>query len=107
MEESHRNLNQKTMKRPIVSAKLPTYQYTQLDIREIIPDFQFGLRPEHSSEQQALHVTEGIFENWNVSRTCCALFLDNEKRFDLVRYKRLMFKFRDLNYHSRIIKLIH
>lgn len=73
----------------------------------ILPREQFGFRRGHSTEQQALRVTETILEAANHKDTAAMLLLDVEKAFDRVWHPGLIYKLKSFNLPSQMIALLH
>ncbi|KAJ4428844.1 hypothetical protein ANN_25837 [Periplaneta americana] len=74
---------------------------------KIIPDFQFGFRPKHSTTHQLKRVTESIIKGFEEKQYTATLFLDIAQVFDTVWYDGLMLKLCRIgfpDYLTRIVK---
>lgn len=78
-----------------------------IEDRNIIPNIQYGFRPNHSTEQQALRLTEIIFDTLTTKRCSSALFLDISKAFDKVWHNLLLQKMINYRINNTLIKLTH
>lgn len=72
----------------------------------ILPTEQFGFRPQHSTTDQALRVTEIITEGFNQGKCTGAVFLDVSKAFDKVWHTGLLDKLLKHKYPTPLILLI-
>lgn len=122
MEERSRDSHSKTWRKPDITQNHRTISLLnstaklaekiilrrlkeELEDKEIIPPEQFGFREEHSTEQQALRLTENIinFSNWNHVST--AIFFDVSKAFDKVWHEGLLFKMNEFNISIPLIRI--
>lgn len=58
----------------------------------IIPAFQFGFRPKHSTTHQLLRITESILKGFDRREHTAAIFLDIAQAFDRVWHEGLLLK---------------
>lgn len=72
----------------------------------IIPDEQFGFRPQHSCELQVLRLVEHITKRFNWRQSTGAIFLDVSKAFDRVWHQGLVFKMKDQGYTTGMTELL-
>lgn len=75
-----------------------------LETRNILPPHQFGFRREHNTLHPLILLTEDITQQFNLSNSTAAVFLDLEKAFDKVWHKGLIFKMARLNLPLWIIQ---
>lgn len=73
----------------------------------IIPNTQFGFRSEHSTAHQLHRLTNNIKNHRTIKNSTGLVLLDNEKAFDTVWHKGLIFKMINLQFPVYLIKLIH
>lgn len=78
----------------ILYARISTFA----EMKNIIPNFQFGFRKGHSTLHALMNLHEKVATGFNVDKTLIALFLDIEKAFDTVWIKGLIFKLIKLNF---------
>lgn len=74
---------------------------------KIIPDFQFGFRPKHSTTHQLQRVTESIIKGFEEKQYTATVFLDIAQAFDTVWHDGLMLKLYRIgfpDYLTRIVK---
>ena len=78
------------------------------DDNNIIPDFQFGFRPNHSTSHALLKFTEDVSKNLNVSKSTVACSLDCEKAFDTVWTNGLIFKMKFMfGFNNHLTKITY
>lgn len=73
----------------------------------ILPDEQFGFRPEHSTVDQLLRVVEYASTGFEWNQVTGAVFLDISKAFDTVWHDGLVFKLREASVPISMCQLIH
>lgn len=78
----------------------------QSTIDNIIQKEQFGFRKQHSTTLQTLRIVNKIQNNKRRKSTGMIL-LDIEKAFDTVWHEGLIYKLKNYNINSHIIKIIH
>ena len=61
-----------------------------INLKKIIPDFQFGFRKKHSTIKQLHRVTNFIEKALEKGQYCAAVFLDVAQAFDKVSHKLLV-----------------
>lgn len=76
------------------------------DRLQIIPNIQFGFTEAHSTEQQALKLTEIIYSAFAIHYRCSAVMLDIAAAFDTVWHQALIYKLITLQVNSQLIQLI-
>lgn len=62
------------------------------DFAKAIPNYQFGFRREHGTEQQLARVTQFILKAYENKQYCSAIFLDISEAFDRVWHDGLLYK---------------
>lgn len=77
-----------------------------IEINKILPDFQFGFRPGHSTSQQLVRVVQLVKNDFRNKRSTGMLTLDIEKAFDCVWHDGLLHKMTKLKFPVYIIKCI-
>jgi retron-type reverse transcriptase len=75
--------------------------------KQILPDEQFGFRPQHSTSDQILHVTEFIAKSNGQRHSTGAIFLDVAKAFDTVWHGGLVYKLHVAGVPLAMVKLIN
>lgn len=78
----------------------------EISHKHLLPDEQFGFRPNHSAVQQAFRITELISNGFINRDHTAALFLDVEKAFDKVWHQGLIHKLILMKIKKPIIKII-
>lgn len=68
-----------------------------LQVNNILPDCQFGFRPNHSTTQQILHIYKIITSGFENKNHTTVAFLDVAQAFDKVWLKGLLFKLISIN----------
>lgn len=63
-----------------------------IDEKNLIPNHQFGFRPQHSTIEQVHRICHTIEESFENNEVCTAVFLDVSKAFDKVWHEGLLFK---------------
>lgn len=79
----------------------------EITTRKLIPNFQFGFKPQHTTTHQLTRLTEYINTNMNLSTPTAAVFLDVEKAFDKVWHAGLLYKLRINRVNDNIIEIIN
>jgi retron-type reverse transcriptase len=75
--------------------------------KQILPDEQFGFRPQHSTSDQILHVTEFIAKSNGQRHSTGAIFRDVAKAFDTVWHGGLVYKLHVAGVPLAMVKLIN
>jgi hypothetical protein len=73
----------------------------------IIPDEQFGFRPQHFIVDQLINVTEFISRGLNVRQSTGAIFLDVAKAFDTIWHDGFVYKLHTSDVPLVMVKLIN
>lgn len=73
----------------------------------ILPEFQYGFRQEHSTTQQIARITEHIHKHFNTSTQTAAVFLDIEKAFDKVWHDGLIYKLQRHKFPTQMTQILH
>lgn len=68
--------------------------------KKLIPDHQFGFRPEHSTIEQVHRIVQVIQEALEEKRYCSALFMDIAQAFDKVWHVGLQYKIKQCLPHD-------
>jgi hypothetical protein len=63
-----------------------------LTAKHLIPDHQFGFRPQHGTTEQAHRLVHKIHEDFNNKLFCTATFIDISQAFDKVWHPGLLYK---------------
>jgi hypothetical protein len=66
--------------------------YKHLSRNNVLYDFQFGFRKNHSTALALLEVTDSIYQNLDEGNSCCGIYLDLQKAFDTVNHDILLSK---------------
>lgn len=69
---------------------------------DAIPHYQFGFKPNHSTTQQLLRITEHISNGFEKKKHTGAAFLDIAQAFDRVWHDGLLYKLKCLNTHTDV-----
>lgn len=78
-----------------------------IEQKNIIPNFQFGFRLDHSTTDALIRFNEHLAIAKNKKYHTIAIFLDIEKAFDTVWHDKLIQKLTLLKFQPNVIKLIH
>lgn len=78
----------------------------QCEKLDILPNFQFGFRTKHSTEQQVHRITEYITEGFGENESTAAIFLDISRAFDKIWHNGLIYKLIKFKFNGNIVKLI-
>lgn len=88
--------------------KILFYKITDhLQANNLLFPMQFGFRNKHSTTQQVFRITSHISEGFNMNKSTLMVLLDNEKAFDTIWYKGLLYKMIKLNFDVDVIKIIN
>ncbi|KAL4143386.1 hypothetical protein QTP88_005723 [Uroleucon formosanum] len=79
---------------------------SHLNATDAIPHCQFGFKPNHSTTQQLLRITEHISNGFETKEHTGAAFLDIAKAFDKVWHDGLLYKLKCLNTPTVIFNII-
>lgn len=71
-----------------------------IEVKQIIPEHQFGFRSKHSTIEQVHRVTNIINKALEEKKYCCGVFLDIAQAFDKVWHKGLLIKLREQLPHT-------
>jgi len=71
-----------------------------IEVKQLIPEHQFGFRSKHSTIEQVHRVTNIINKALEEKKYCCGVFLDNAQAFDKVWHKGLLIKLREKLPHT-------
>jgi hypothetical protein len=81
---------------PVLSklvGKLPLRRATPfLTSKQLIPDHQFGFRPQHGTRERAHRLVHKVHEDLHHKRHCTATFIDISRAFDKVWHRGLLYK---------------
>lgn len=72
----------------------------------VIPDTQFGFRPNHSTTHQILRLTEYIAQGFHAKQHTIAIFLDITKAFDKIWHQGLLYKLRQIGTPDYLFQII-
>lgn len=72
---------------------------------DLLPDEQYGFRPQRSTTQQLLRVRDQIVSGLNSGQSTGLLCFDIEKAFDRVWHAGLLFKMKQHNFPAYIVKI--
>lgn len=75
-----------------------------LETQRALPPHQFGFRHDHNTLHPLIILTEDITQQFNLSNSTAAVFLDLEKAFDKVWHRGLIYKMAHLNLPLWIIQ---
>lgn len=75
-------------------------------INNVLPDEQFGFRPQHSTIHQVCRIKNMINLNKSVRKSTGMILLDVEKAFDSIWHDGLIYKMHHFNFPNYILKLI-
>jgi len=78
----------------------------EVEVRGLLRNEQFGLRPRHSTSLQLARLVERITRNFGEKRLAGAVFLDVAKAFDTVCIDGPLHKLTLLNFPSYIVHTI-
>lgn len=90
----------------IVERVIHTRLQEEVQEKQILPNFQFGFREQHSTCQQIIRLTEHLTGKMNTAIPTAAIFLDIEKAFDRVWHLGLVHKLRQAEINGNLIELI-
>lgn len=68
--------------------------------RHVIPNHQFGFRPQHATTEQTHRVCKYIYQSMEDKKYCAAVFLDITQAFDKVWHSGLLYKIRKILPHN-------
>ncbi|KAL4090127.1 hypothetical protein QTP88_025026 [Uroleucon formosanum] len=71
-----------------------------IEVKQLIPEHQFGFRSKHSTIEQVHRVTNIINKALEEKKYCCGVFLDIAQAFDKVWHKGLLIKLREQLPHT-------
>jgi endonuclease/exonuclease/phosphatase family metal-dependent hydrolase len=74
--------------------------------QNVLPDFQFGFRPQHSTCHQVLRITKHIKEGFRAKLSTGMFLLDIEKAFDTVWHDGLLYKMCLKNFPMYQVRLV-
>jgi retron-type reverse transcriptase len=75
--------------------------YKHLSRNNVLYDFQFGFRKNHSTALMLFEVTDSIYQNLDEGSSCCGIHLDLQKAFDTVNHDILLSKLYKYGVHHR------
>ena len=78
---------------------------THLDSREILPELQSALRPNHSTETALVKVHSDIINSLDNGKTVCMIFLDLSSAFDTVDHEILINELQSIGIEGTALKL--
>ncbi|KAG5864277.1 hypothetical protein JTB14_021252 [Gonioctena quinquepunctata] len=76
------------------------------EINDILPPFQHGFRPEHSTQNALIGLTTDVEKSLNSGHCTVAIFLDIQKAFDKVWHAGLIKKLIEINLPEHFIRLL-
>lgn len=79
---------------------------THISDISILPEFQFGFRPGHSTNHQIARVVKLIRENFSKKHSTGMVLLDLKSAFDSVWHDGLVFKMKRANFPTYLVKLV-
>ena len=86
----------------IVSSRISKFQ----EFYGIVPDCQFGFRPEHSTAAAVTILHELVIENLQKTQKVYAAFIDLKKAFDTISRQILFHKMLDAGYPRNFVNLV-
>lgn len=94
---------------PIVSKILEKLLLARLEPiliqQQVIPNHQFGFRPQHATTEQIHRVCNHIYQSLEEKKYCSAVFLDISQAFDRVWHRGLLYKVRKIIPHTYFLIL--
>lgn len=103
---NHRPISLLSSLGKVIEAVILTKIKNECDKLDIIPNFQFGFRPNHSTEHQVHRLVEYITEGFSEGESTGAIFLDISKAFDKIWYNGLVYKLCIKGFNTNLITLI-
>ena len=83
---------------PFLSKKIcETQLHVYLDQHELLPTYQIGFRPRHSTITALLNLSFDVLEAFDYKKISAILLLDYSKAFDSLNHELLLCKLRRLN----------
>ena len=79
---------------------------SEVSVRGLLRDEQFGFRPKHSTSLQQARLVERVSRNFGEKRLTGVVFLDVTKAFDTVCVDGLAYKLMALIFPSYLVKTI-
>lgn len=71
-----------------------------------LPDFQFGFRPNHSTNHALMRLTRSIKAAMNIGKTTGVIYLDIQKAFDLVWHNGLLWKMMRMGCNPWLVRVV-
>ena len=82
------------------------YLLNDLNLNNILSDYQFGFRHGLSTSHAVFHYTKGIIDGMNNKDTTASVYLDFARAFDSVNHAILLLKLHDMGVSQILIKWI-
>ena len=105
-QNNYRSVNLLSSVSKIFEKIIHTRLISHLNATDAIPHCQFGFKPNYSTTQQLLRITEHIINEFKKKEHTGTAFLDIAKAFDKVWHDGLLYKLKCLNTPTVIFNII-